>query len=87
MVFGVSDVDAEIQKSIDEIIKAGQEKEKALLEADTAKTKAAEAEAEANKKLSESISEELIKLKEVEARLEHGWVKVQTGQAIVDTNE
>ncbi|MER2226335.1 MAG: SPFH domain-containing protein [Carnobacterium sp.] len=97
VAFGVPDVDAETQKSIDEIIKAGQEKEKALLEADTAKTKAdslayqkvkaAEAEAEANKKLSESISEELIKLKEVEARLEHGWVEVQTGEAIVDTNK
>lgn len=95
VAFGVPDVDAETQKSIDEIIKAGQENEKSILEADTAKTRAdskyyekvkeAEGEAEANKKLSESISPELIKLKEAEARLKHGWIEVQTESAIVDT--
>lgn len=94
VAFGVPDVDAETQKSIDEIIKAGQEKEKAVLEAETAKTKAdssayqkvtaAQAEADANLKLSKSITPELIDLKEAEARLKHGWVTTQTGQAIVD---
>lgn len=95
VAFGVPDVDAETQKSIDEIIKAGQEKEKAVLQAETAKTKAdsdaylkttsAQAEATANQKLSGSITPELIKLKEAEARIKHGWVEVQTGEAIVST--
>lgn len=95
VAFGVPDVDAETQKSIDEIIRAGQEKEKAVLQADTAKTKAdsdaylkitaSQAEADSNKKLSESITPELIKLKEAEARIKHGWIEVQTGEAIVDT--
>lgn len=95
VAFGVPDVDAETQKSIDEIIRAGQEKEKAILQADTAKTKAdsdaylkttaAQAEATANKKLSESITPELIQLKDAEARIKHGWVEVITNEAIVDT--
>lgn len=98
VAFGVPDVDAETQKSIDEIIRAGQEKEKALLQADTAKTKAdsdaylkitaSTAEANSNKKLSESITPELIKLKEAEARIKHGWVEVQTGgDVIVDSGK
>lgn len=40
---------------------------------------AAEAEADANKLLNDSITENLIKMKEAEARLEHGWVTVQSG--------
>lgn len=94
VAFGVPDVDAETQKSIDEIIRAGQDKEKAILQAETAKTKAdgdayvktttAQAEADANKKLSGSITDELIKLKEVEARIKHGWVEVVTGEVIVN---
>lgn len=94
---GVPEVDAETQVSIDAIIRAGQENEKAKLDAETAKTnadskayeriKAAEAEQEANKKITSSITEELIKYKEAEARLEHGWVEVQTNQAIVDTGQ
>ena len=36
----------------------------------------AEAQAEANKKLSSSITDELIKMKEAEARMEHGWVTI-----------
>lgn len=39
----------------------------------------AKAEAEANNVLNSSISEGLIKMKEAEARLEHGWVTVQSG--------
>ncbi|GGC84501.1 SPFH domain-containing protein [Enterococcus wangshanyuanii] len=94
---GVPEVDSETQKSIDGIIRAGQDNEKAKLDAQTAKTKAdsqayqkvksAEAEADANKKLSESITPELINLKEAEARLKHGWVEVQTGEAIVDAKK
>ena len=40
---------------------------------------AAEAEADANKLLNDSITENLIKMKEAEARLAHGWVTVQSG--------
>ena len=46
---------------------------------------AAEAEADANKMLNDSITENLIKMKEAEARLEHGWVTVQGGSAAVVT--
>lgn len=69
------------------------DQETAKVEAETAKIKAqnaadiqileAEAEAEANKKLAASITDELIKMKEAEARLEHGWVTVQGADAVV----
>ncbi|MCH4175922.1 MAG: prohibitin family protein [Streptococcaceae bacterium] len=91
---GVPEVDSETQKTIDSIIRAGQENEKAKLDAETVKTKAdsdaykeikaAEAEAESNKKVAESISDELVRYTEAQARMKHGWVEVQTGEAIVD---
>lgn len=40
--------------------------------------------AEANKLLQQSITPELIQMKEAEARLKHGWLTVQTAEAIVD---
>ena len=41
--------------------------------------------AEANKKLAESITDELVKYKEAEAHMKHGWVTVNgTGSTIVD---
>lgn len=41
--------------------------------------------AEANKKLAESITDELVKYKEAEARMKHGWLTTQgTGSTIVD---
>lgn len=43
----------------------------------------AEAEAESNRIISESITDELIKMKEAEARLEHGWVEVQGADTVV----
>lgn len=49
--------------------------------------KEAEAEAAANKKIAESITEPLIKYEEAQARKEHGWVTVTSGQAIVDAKE
>ena len=49
---------------------------------------AAEAEAYANNVINESITENLIKLKEAEARMEHGWVTVQgTGTVVTETTE
>lgn len=46
---------------------------------------AAEAEADANNTLNASITDELIRMKEAEARLEHGWVTVQGADAVVTT--
>lgn len=44
---------------------------------------AAEAEAEANRIIAESITPELIQMKEAEARMEHGWVTVQGANTVV----
>ncbi|WP_288682236.1 prohibitin family protein [uncultured Eubacterium sp.] len=43
----------------------------------------ANAEAKANKELSKSITDELIKMKEAEARLKHGWVTIQGSNTVV----
>lgn len=48
-----------------------------------AKIIAAEAEAEANKIIANSITEELLKMEEMEARKEHGWVTVNGAQTVV----
>ena len=47
----------------------------------------AEAEAYANNVLNNSITENLIKMKEAEARMEHGWVTVQGASAVVQGNK
>lgn len=57
-------------------------KTKAQAEADAELIKA-KAEAEANKKLNGSITENLIKMKEAEARYVHGWVTVQGSDTVV----
>lgn len=44
---------------------------------------AAQAEAESNNKISGSITDELIRMKEAEARLKHGWVTVQSDNTAV----
>ncbi len=51
-------------------------------EAEQTKIKA-QAEAEANRLLNQSITPELIQMKEAEARLKHGWVTVQGAEAVV----
>lgn len=43
----------------------------------------ATAEAEANRIIAESITPELIQMKEAEARLEHGWITVQGADSVV----
>ena len=48
---------------------------------------AAQAEADANNTINSSITENLIKMKEAEARLEHGWVTVKTDDASVVVDE
>lgn len=64
--------------------KADAEKSKieALAAAENTKTKA-KAQAEANKELSASITDELIRMKEAEARYKNGWVTVQGAEAVV----
>ena len=57
-------------------------KTKAQAEAE-AKLIEAQAEAEANKKLNGSITDNLIKMKEAEARLKHGWVTVNGADTVV----
>ena len=47
----------------------------------------AKAEAKANKLISDSITDELIRMKEAEARKKHGWITVQGGTPIVDAKK
>lgn len=73
-----------------------QRQEKTLLEAETkriaaegdaaAKIIAAEAEAKSNDVLQKSITDELIRMTEAEARVKHGWVTVNGGTPIVNAN-
>lgn len=66
------------------------EAETALIRAEneaTVKIKEATAEAESNRLIAESITPELIELKEAEARLKHGWITVHGGNTIVDNRE
>lgn len=69
------------------------EQEKVKVETETALIKAkneaeikrtqAQAEADANKVKASSITDELIKMTEAEARLKHGWVTVQGADTVV----
>jgi prohibitin 1 len=93
IVLGKPSYDEQTEKAIQDVVNKQQElkaleieKQKAEISAEK-KMIEAKAEADANKTISSSITEELIKMKEPEARLKHGWVEVQTGQAIVDTNK
>ena len=73
--------------------KAELDKQTAIAQGEAAKAKAeadaqvtitnAKAEAEANRLKSESITDELIRMTESEARLEHGWVTVQGADTVV----
>ena len=90
--FGTPSIDEQTQKSIDDIIKAGQDNKKAELEAKTKQTQAdadakaqitkANAEATANKKINDSVTDTTIAYMEAQARQKFGWVTTQTGQAI-----
>lgn len=85
-------IDARV-KAVQEKQQAIAEQEKVKVEAETKKIKAendaaikvleAEAEAEANRVIAASITEELIQMKEAEARLEHGWITVTGSDTIV----
>ena len=52
-----------------------------------AKQIAAEAEAKANRVIAESITENLLKKMEMEARKEHGWVEVQGSSVVTATGK
>ena len=65
-----AEADAEVKR-----IQAEAEAEQTRIEA--------EAEAYANNVLNNSITENLIKMKEAEARMEHGWVTVQVASSVV----
>lgn len=41
------------------------------------------AEAEANREKSQSITDELIKMTEAEARKKHGWIAVQGADSVI----
>lgn len=79
-----ADANIEITKA-----QADAKKTKIKAEADAEKTRiAAEAQAKANKELSSSITDELIRMKEAEAHYKNGWVTVQgTGTTVVDATE
>lgn len=79
-----ADANIEITKA-----QADAKKTKIKAEADAEKTRiAAKAEAKANKELSSSITDELIRMKEAEAHYKNGWVTVQgTGTTVVDATE
>ena len=82
------------QKEIDT---AKQEQEKAKVEADTKKVQAqaeadagiikAEGEVKANKAKSDSITDNLIRMKEAEAREKHGWVTVNGAGGVITNHE
>lgn len=69
-------------------IKVQKETEKLQAEADAEiEITKAKAEAESNKIVSESITDELIRMKEAEARNKFGWVTVQGADTVVTDNK
>lgn len=74
----------ERSKKAQEIEAAKQELEKQKIEAETKRVKA-EAEAKANQIISNSITDNLLKKMELEARQKHGWVTVQGADSVVVT--
>lgn len=72
-----------------QIAKENAEKQKIEAEGNAAvRLTNAKSEADANKLLQQSITDELIRMKEAEARLKHGWVTVQSGgEVIVDSDK
>lgn len=66
--------------------KADADQKRRQTEADTKAyetLKAAEAEAEANKKIAESLTDAVLKKMELEARQKHGWIEIQGANTVV----
>lgn len=89
-------IDAKV-KAIQDKERAEIEKQQAEIEAEKKKIQAegeanaaiekARGEAEANRLVSESLTQEIIDKMNAEARLKHGYITVQGGTPIVDTRE
>lgn len=79
----------ELKKQQLENEKLEAEKKKVVAEGEAQKKIiAAEAEAKANKVLQQSITADLLKKMEMEARLKHGWIEIQgNGGVIVDKSK
>ena len=67
-------------------VEAETKKVQAQADADTAIIKA-EGEAKANKIKSDSITDNLIRMKEAEAREKHGWVTVNGANGVITKQE
>ena len=80
--------DAEIAELEKQTAQAQAETDKVIAESEAqVKLIEAQAEAQANQVIAQSITPELIQMKEAEARLEHGWVTVQgAGTVVTDAN-
>ena len=86
----------ERSKKAQEVEAAKQEQEKQKILAQTKKIKAqgeaeaavakAKGEAEANRMIANSMTPELLKKMEMEARLKHGWVEIQGSNTVVKDN-
>ena len=76
---------AEAEAAVQKIqAEAAGEKTRIAAEAEADATRIeAQAEADANNTINNSITDNLIRMKEAEARLEHGWVTVQGGSPVV----
>jgi prohibitin 1 len=86
----VVDAQQDLEKLKIDKEKATQIAEKQKIEAQgiaEAEIEKAKGTAEANRLIQQSITPELLQKMEMEARIQHGWVEIQTGQAIVDTNK
>ena len=83
------DIDANGILNVSAMDKATQKQQSIRIEAssglseDEIKRMKAEAEAKANKVIAASITEELIKMEEMEARKKHGWVEITGGATVV----
>lgn len=78
--------DAEIAELEKQTAQAQAETDKVIAESEAAvKVIEAQAEADANRIISQSITQELIDMTEAQARVEHGWVTVQGAGTVVST--
>ena len=78
--------DAEIAELEKQTAMANAETQKVIAQAEAdVKIIEANAEAESNRIIAQSITPELIQMREAEARMEHGWVTVQGADTTVVT--
>ena len=76
--------DAEIAELEKQTAKAQAETDKVIAESEAqVKVIQAQAEADANRIIAQSITPELIQMTEAQARVEHGWVTVQGAETVV----